>query len=290
VFPYLGGEEVNSSPTHAHHRYVIDFGEMSADEAGTWPALFEILRTKVLPDRKTKDAKKYPRMVHEWWKFWMPRKELRSAVAGMPRVLVTARVSTHASFAFVPTRAVFSDQLVVFAFDSNAAFAVLSSRVHELWARFFCSSLGDALRYTPTAAFETFPFPEHWETNAALDVAGVAYNTFRAALMLESGEGLTATYNRFHDPDERDPRVAELRALHDAVDRAVLDAFGFSDVAAVPEFLAVVEETEDDTAPRKRRITWRYRWKDDVRDEVLARLLALNAQATPVVLEVLSDD
>ena len=25
IFPYIGGEEVNSSPTHAHHRYVINF-------------------------------------------------------------------------------------------------------------------------------------------------------------------------------------------------------------------------------------------------------------------------
>ena len=29
IFPYIGGEEVNTSPTHAHHRYVINFGERS---------------------------------------------------------------------------------------------------------------------------------------------------------------------------------------------------------------------------------------------------------------------
>ncbi len=33
IFPYIGGEEVNDSPTHAHHRYVINFGEMTEDEA-----------------------------------------------------------------------------------------------------------------------------------------------------------------------------------------------------------------------------------------------------------------
>ena len=33
IFPYIGGEEVNDSPTHAHHRYVINFGEMSEEEA-----------------------------------------------------------------------------------------------------------------------------------------------------------------------------------------------------------------------------------------------------------------
>ena len=25
IFPYIGGAELNSSPTHAHHRYVINF-------------------------------------------------------------------------------------------------------------------------------------------------------------------------------------------------------------------------------------------------------------------------
>ena len=37
IFPYIGGEEVNDSPTHTHHRYVINFGEMSEDEARRWP-------------------------------------------------------------------------------------------------------------------------------------------------------------------------------------------------------------------------------------------------------------
>ena len=31
-FRIIGGEEINDSPTHAHHRYVINFGELSEDE------------------------------------------------------------------------------------------------------------------------------------------------------------------------------------------------------------------------------------------------------------------
>ena len=31
IFPYIGGEEVNSSPTHSHHRYVINFGGIAED-------------------------------------------------------------------------------------------------------------------------------------------------------------------------------------------------------------------------------------------------------------------
>ena len=40
IFPYIGGEEVNSSPTHAHHRYVINFGDRSEEDCRCeWPEL-----------------------------------------------------------------------------------------------------------------------------------------------------------------------------------------------------------------------------------------------------------
>ena len=42
--------------------------------------------------------------------------------------------------------------------------------------------------------------------------------------MVRNDEGLTRTYNRFHDPEERDPEMLKLRELHAAMDRAVLDA------------------------------------------------------------------
>ena len=51
IFPYIGGEEVNTSPTHAHHRYVINFGEHDEDEARRWPDLMAIVEEKVKPER-----------------------------------------------------------------------------------------------------------------------------------------------------------------------------------------------------------------------------------------------
>jgi hypothetical protein len=64
----------------------------------------------------------------------------------------------------------------------------------------------DDLRYTPSDCFETFPFPKDWTTRPDLEAVGEAYYTFRAKLMVDNDEGMTATYNRFHDPDERDGR------------------------------------------------------------------------------------
>jgi hypothetical protein len=135
----------------------------------------------------------------------------------------------------------------------------------------------DDLRYTSTDAFETFPFPHDFESYAALEKVGRAYYDFRADLMVRNNEGMTATYNRFHDPDEQSPDILKLRDLHAAMDRAVLDAYGWTDLQPTCEFLLDYEEEEDeDGAPRRRKKPWRYRWPDDLRDEVLARLLELN--------------
>ncbi len=94
--------------------------------------------------------------------------------------------------------------------------------------------------------------------------------------MVRNDEGLTKTYNRFHDPDERDPEIVKLRELHAAMDRAVLDAYGWSDIPTDCEFLLDYEIDEEEWGNKKK--PWRYRWPDEVRDEVLARLLELNAE------------
>src|SRR5262249_36580928 len=98
----------------------------------------------------------------------------------------------------------------------------------------------------------------------------------RAALMVKNDEGLTKTYNRFHDPDEHSDDIRRLRELHAAVDRAVLDAYGWTDLDPRCEFLLDYED-EDEESGRKKK-PWRYRWPDELRDEVLARLLDLNQQ------------
>ena len=304
IFPYIGGEEVNTSPIHAHHRYVVNFQDWplrraelgakwrdaNADERRDWlrigivpldypdpvafdfPALLAIAEERVKPERLAQNDKIGKK---KWWQFLRRRPELYTAITGLKRVLVVSEVGQYLSFAFVPSGMVFSHTLKIFALDTCAAFCALQSRPHEIWTRFFASSFGDGLRYTPSDCFETFPFPEGWETHPALEAAGRDYYEFRAALMVENNEGLTKTYNRFHNPDERDPRIAELRALHAAMDRAVLDAYGWRDIPTDCEFLLDHEIDEESSGKKKK--PWRYRWPDEVREEVLARLLALNA-------------
>jgi len=278
VFPYIGGEELNTNPTQSPHRYVINFGMMTEDEARRWPDLMEIVEAKVRPGRLTQNREIRSRY---WWRFGEPTPALFAAMRGKVRVLANSQVSAQFCFAWQPTDRVFSHTLNVFVDERDGFFAILQSRVHEFWARFFGSSMKDDLRYTPSDCFETFPFPRGWEADAALEAIGVEYHTCRAALMVEHSEGLTKTYNRFHDPQERSPKIARLRALHDAMDRAVLDAYGWTGVRPGCEFIAEHEAAEGEAegqSGRKKRRAMRYRWPDALRDEVLAKLVALNAE------------
>ena len=177
---------------------------------------------------------------------------------------------------------VYSDQLIVIKSETFFTFNLLQSQIHELWVRFFGSSLEDRFRYTPTDCFETFPFPTNWENNPQLEAIGKEYYEYRAQLAISNNQGLTTTYNRFHDPDEYDSAILKLRDLHNQMDRAVLDAYGWTDLQPVCEFLLDYEDEEEpndeSTNKRQKKKPYRYRWADEIRDEVLARLLALNEE------------
>ena len=277
IFPFIGGEEINESPDHSYHRFVINFAQMTEPEARGWPDLMSIVEAKVKPSRSgvKRDAHR-----ERWWQYGDYRPGLYAAIRDLPRVLVNAQTSSRLVFAFQPTDRVFAHSLNIFVFDGWAAFTILQARPHEAWARFLGSSMKDDLRYTPSDCFETFPFPERWESNEDLERTGRAYYDFRATLMVRNNEGLTKTSNRFHDPDERDADILTLRDLHAAMDRAVLDAYGWTDIQPRCEFiLDYADDAEDEPGKAsKSKKPWRYRWPDEIRDEVLGRLLELNAQ------------
>ncbi|HYR89317.1 MAG TPA: DNA methyltransferase [Terriglobia bacterium] len=273
IFPYISGEEVSTSPTHAHHRYVINFGERSEEECRRrWPGLLSIIERSVRGTRAQHSTA-------PWWQFERLRPELHAAIERLDRVLVNPLYGAHLSFVFLPPLQVFANKLNVLPFQSYSAFACLQNRVHELWARMFSSTLKDDLAYAPSDCFETFPFPKDFESNPQLEAVGRNYYEFRSQLMVKNDEGLTKTYNRFHDPNEASPEIARLRELHSAMDRAVLDAYGWTDLQPTCEYLLDYEDDEADPPQgRQRKKPWRYRWPDDFRDEVLARLLELNKQ------------
>jgi hypothetical protein len=311
IFPYLGGAEVTDDPEHRHHRYVINFGEfplkrealspswLDADiewrkaylQAGVvpqdypgpvaedWPELLSIVEERVKPERAAQNDE-YGRRY--WWRFLRTRPEMRAATAGRESVLVCTRIASNFAFTRISCDVVCNENIVIFPEGTFAGFAVMQARVHETWVRMNASSFEDRIIYTPSDCFETFPFPVGYESNGALETVGHEYYEFRASLMIRNKQGLTKTYNRFHDPDEQSADFKKLRALHHAMDRAVLDAYGWTDIQPVPkhEIEFEDEDVEDDelSGAKKPKQKYRLRWQEEIRDDVLARLLILNEQ------------
>lgn len=288
VFPYLNAEDLNTSPTLSASRHVINFfdwprsrslngswNDLSIDEqqaarregevpldypgrvAADYEFVFSIVRERVFPERSKvnrESNRKY------WWQYGEKRPALYGAIAGSKYVLVCPIVSKYVSFAWVPGTWVYAHRLVVFAYCGDSDFAILQSNIHEAWARKYSSTLETRINYSPSDVFETFAIPKR---NDRLAKLGMQTNHSRQDLMLSRNEGLTATYNRFHDPHESSEDIAHLRALHVEMDNAVAAAYGWQDLELGHGF----RETPQGV---------RYALSDPARREVLRRLLALN--------------
>jgi hypothetical protein len=313
IFPYIGGEEVNSSPTHAHYRYVINFGERSDEECRRgWPELMAIVEQKVKPARLLlKDNADGRRRKQNWWQFGRLTPALESAIAGRARVLVTSAAAvSHHMVNSVSAGHVFSHKLIVFPESTSFHHMVMQSLFHEEWSRAFGATQGsaDALTYNPTDVFLTFPFPG--QKDEVSDICK-SYSEERAFLLKQMSLGPTKAYGALHSPLTSRDKIAAFRALHDQANQAVaqcydwhdidltcgfgLDKFDFDDDLVLSAelqdridggelfFASAQEAARFDSSLRavtgsKSKLSWRYRWPDAVKDDVIARLLTLNAE------------
>lgn len=154
--------------------WIIDFGpDASQTESAQYEEPFEYLRKQIEEERKT-NSKAVDRK--KWWIHKCPRPELRAAISGLDRYLVTGRVSTHRLFIWLDSIVLPDSRLFAFATDSDFTLGLLQSSVHERWA--LRQGAKHGVGYDPTynnaRCFETFPFPD--PTAAQRDaIAAAAY-------------------------------------------------------------------------------------------------------------------
>ncbi len=264
------------------NRWIIDFAEMSLNDARQYQMPFMHLETTVKPARL---ANREWRQREFWWQFARPRPEMRQACEGLKRVIATPRVAKYRLFVFLDSAVVPDSRLSVIAREDNYMFGILHSRLHELWSLRMASwhGKGNDPTYNNTTCFETFPFPwppghedESHPAHAAISAASRQLHAERhawqnPAMSMESADEpppdlsrgprgvkdrtLTNLYNalqvwRGESDIKVKPAAADfaprLDELHRALDRAVCDAYG-----------------------------WDYAVLDD-EEEMLRRLLALN--------------
>ena len=241
VRPWVNGLDITGRP---RRMWIIDFPPgISGAEAALYEAPFEYVKEHVKPKRLENKRESY---AAKWWIHAEPRPEMRAALVGLNRHLLTPRVTKYRFFVWVGTETLADSAVIAFARDDDYFFGVLHSRVHEVWARGTGTQLREAesgFRYTPRTCFETFPFPQPTpQQKEAIAAAAEELNRLREAWLnpapvagLELSETelkkrtLTNLYNE---------RPTWLVNAHAALDDAVFAAYGWPKPMDDSEILA----------------------------------------------------
>ena len=271
IRPLISGRDLTQS---SRGTFAIDlFGLTELELRSQHPALYQWVFDRVKPER---DQNRDSASNVSWWLFARPRAEFRPALKGCSLVCATSLTAKHRTFIRVPTSSICDSTTVIFALSDGPAYGVLSSQVHVEWSLAAGGTLEDRPRYNKTRCFETFPFPSDdtgLTPELAQRIASLAeeIDQFRKARQAAHPEvTLTGLYNvlealRLGQPlSAKDQNLHQLglcsvlRTLHDDLDAAVLQAYGWSDLSPIPWA---------DTAARS---AWT--------ETVLARLVALNTR------------
>lgn len=254
VFPFVNAHDLAQRPRGA---YIIDFGQDSdRREAAQYEEPWEYARANVRPYREMLESE---RLKTRWWIHEAWRPGMRTAIKPLDRYIATPLTSKHRFFVWLETDVVPDATIVAIARDDDYVFGVLHSRIHETWALALAPRLGvgNDPRYTHTLCFNTFPFP------FPLKVADTDLNQeqqqHRAAISQSAAE-LNRRRNDRLNPANLNPAILQNRTM-----TALYNSR--------PDLLNDAHDELDDA------VFAAYGWASDIPDdEILARLLALNAE------------
>ena len=319
LFPYLNGDDLNSSPEQKPSRWIINFFDwpLDRDAEGSWatssdkekkeffnvghvpldypgnvisefPMLHKVLDEKVRPERQRVDANgdyvlRRP-LPMRWWQYADKRPALYHAIGRgtsfarhpegwaknvpIDKVLVNARVCKYFTPSIVSNDSVFHEKLIVMLLSPTMGLAFMASSEMQDWVWKQSSTLGTGLNFSPSDAFETLPFP--LSPVPQLEFLGEQLDEHRRKIMTSRQIGLTALYNLFHNPSERDAELEKMRRLQREIDVAVRDSYGWQDIDLDHGFHEVGYLPANDNV--------RYTISEPARIEILKRLAALNRQ------------
>jgi hypothetical protein len=176
-----------------------------------------------------------------WWIFGENQPGMRRAVSGLRRYIVSTETAKHRVFDFVDGQMLAEGTVTVIASEDAWLLAVLSSRIHLIWALAAGGTLEDRPRYNKTRCFDPFPFPPcTLDLQARIRELGEALDKFRAARQAEHPElTITGLYNVLEklkaglplDPREQEVHskalVSILLEQHQRIDDEVASAYGW---------------------------------------------------------------
>jgi hypothetical protein len=242
---YVNGSDLTRQPRNV---LALDFFGLTADELRSrYPAAYQWLLDRVKPKREQDNRASYREL---WWIFAEPRRKLRPALAGLARYIGTTETAKHRTFVFIDGDVLPDQKVRVVASDSGGVLGVLSSVAHVEWALATGGTLEDRPVYNNTTCFERFPFPSddtgltpqlaehirhlaeqidaHRKARQALHDDVTLTGLYNVLAKLRAEEPLSAKDKLIHEHG----LVAVLRSLHDELDAAVLQAYGWADLQA----------------------------------------------------------
>lgn len=243
IRPYRNGRDLLQ---RSRDVMVIDlFGLDEKQVRQKFPEVYDHILRAVKPERDDNRRASYKK---NWWIHGEPRKDMRPALEGLPRFIATVETAKHRVFQFLDTE-ILPDNMII-AIGSEDAFhlGVLQSRLHTDWALGIGGTLEDRPRYNKSQIFDPFPFPDATADQRAViaELAEELDETRKAALAEVPGLTMTELYNlrdklrsvkakdggKLSPADEERARAARagiVNRLHDQIDEAVADAYGWGE-------------------------------------------------------------
>ncbi len=245
IRPYRNGRDLLQ---HCREVMVIDlYGCTEKEVRLRFPEVWQHLDTTVRADRQdqmarspTADAKAY--LAH-WWLHGKPRTEMRPSMIGLSRFIATPVTAKHRIFEFQNSDILPDDALIAISTDEALNLGILSSAIHLRWASAKGGTLESRPRYLKSQIFDTFPFPDA-TPEQRVTIAELAEEldaTRKAALAEVPGLTMTEIYNlraklqsgeKLSPTDEDRARAARagiVHRLHEQIDAAVAEAYGWGD-------------------------------------------------------------
>ncbi len=255
IRPYLNGRDLAAI---SRNLMVIDLFGLTAEETRrSFPDVYQRVLERVKPERDQNNRRSRR---ENWWLFGETNPKLREQLSGLTRFIATPETARRRYFVFLSPDILPDNKLVNIALDDAYFLGVLSSRLHITWALRTGSWLGvgnDPV-YVKTTCFEKFPFPDATDAQKAR-IRGLAEeldshrkrqqrlsqqspqhprltltDMYNVLEKLRGGEALSVAEKVTHEQG----LVSVLRQLHDDLDAAVFDAYGWPATLSDEEILA----------------------------------------------------
>ena len=238
------GTNLAKYPHGKPDRWIIDFNDMSVEEANNYKLPFEHIKTFVKPERD-KNRRETRRI--NWWRYGENALNMRKAIANLSYYFAVPEVSKWAIFVPCPIDWLPGNKTKVVASEDYYILGLLLSNIHRLWMEAQKSTLKSDIAYTHKTCFETFPFPQSPSKKIVQQIRDktTELHEYRTQQMEQKQWGITQLYNEyFHEP------ASKLFQLHQELDKLVMQAYKFE---AKDDILAKLLELNFELAAKEKQ-------------------------------------